>query len=289
MAQGTPRQLLIDFNAVRNSDLFSNHWLENRLPLEPEWKEVHAEAYAAIETLSELWKVQKKRVEKYDGEQMLEEQFIQPVLRALGWKDRMLYQTFLRGRKPDYALFLDDGQVEMALAKGKNHPDFWKSPVMLADAKAWAVSLDRKATVEAKREYPPEQIEWYLNNSQLDYAILTNGRLWRLVPRQHDPGQARFQTYLEVDLPQLLDERMEVLDSKVWPGFDDFLRFFLFFSPVAHRETAERPSLIRRARAGSSEYRLGVGAGLKQRVFDALSLCIEGFVRHEANSTRRTS
>lgn len=55
-----------------------------------------AEAYAAIETLTELWKVQKKRVEKYDGEQMLEEQFIQPVLRALGWKDRMLYQTFLR-------------------------------------------------------------------------------------------------------------------------------------------------------------------------------------------------
>ena len=65
--------------------------------------------------------------------------------------------------------------------------------VMVADAKAWAISLDRKATIDAKREYPPEQIEWYLNNSQLDYAILTNGRLWRLVPRQHDPGQARFQ------------------------------------------------------------------------------------------------
>jgi hypothetical protein len=104
MAQGKSAQLLLEFNAVRNSDLFSNHWLENRLPLEPEWTEARAEAYAAIETLTELWKVQKKRVEKYDGEQMLEEQFIQPVLRALGWKDRMLYQTFLRGRKPDYAL-----------------------------------------------------------------------------------------------------------------------------------------------------------------------------------------
>ncbi len=91
MAQGKSPQLLLEFNAVRNSDLFSNHWLENRLPLEPEWTEARAEAYAAIETLTELWKVQKKRVEKYDGEQMLEEQFIQPVLRALGWKDRMLY------------------------------------------------------------------------------------------------------------------------------------------------------------------------------------------------------
>jgi hypothetical protein len=76
MAQGKSPRLLIEFNAVRNSDLFSNHWLENRLPLEPEWAQVRAEAYAAIETLAELWKVQSKRVEKYDGEQMLEEQFI---------------------------------------------------------------------------------------------------------------------------------------------------------------------------------------------------------------------
>lgn len=84
MAHGKSPQLLIEFNAVRNSDLFSNHWLENRLPLEPEWAEARAEAYAAIETLSELWKVQRQRVEKYDGEQMLEEQFIQPVLPGAG-------------------------------------------------------------------------------------------------------------------------------------------------------------------------------------------------------------
>ena len=52
MAQGKSPQLLFEFGAVRNSDLFSNHWLENRLPLEPEWTELRAEALAAIGTLS---------------------------------------------------------------------------------------------------------------------------------------------------------------------------------------------------------------------------------------------
>jgi hypothetical protein len=60
-----------------------------------------------LEEIAELWKTQKKRVAKYGGEQGLEEAFIQPVLRALGWK--LKYQTFLQGREPDYALFLDEG------------------------------------------------------------------------------------------------------------------------------------------------------------------------------------
>jgi hypothetical protein len=148
--------------------------------------------------------------------------------------------------------------------------------------------LDRPSVVNNQREYPPEQIEWYLNNSLRDYAILTNGRLWRLIPRQHEPGQRRFQTFFECDLPRLLDDRLRLLDEQAkqtgrlfetWNGYEDFLRFFLFFSPVAFRETADgAPPLIRRAREGSNEYRVGVGEGLKQRVFDALALCIEGFL-----------
>ena len=97
---------------------------------------------------------------------------------ALGWK--LKYQAFLQGREPDYALFLSDEDHRNAIHAGRKSPEFWKFPKLLADAKAWHVSLDRPIVTSSQREFPPQQIEWYLNNSQLDYAILTNGQLWRL-------------------------------------------------------------------------------------------------------------
>ena len=285
------QQLVLSFLGVRNSELFSNHWLEHRLVLEPEWANSQDTADAALNQLVALWKVQRTRVEHYGTEQALEEAFIQPVLRALGWE--LNYQTFLRGRKPDYALFLDNEAYDAALHAGPKNAEYWDYPALVADAKAWDRPLDRPSVVNTQREYPPEQIEWYLNNSLRDYAILTNGRLWRLIPRQHDAGQRRFQTYFECDLARLLDDRLHLLEEQakqpgqlfdIWHGREDFLRFYLFLSPTAFRQGADgRPSLIRRAREGSNEYRLGVGEGLKQRVFDALSLCIEGFLSHPQN------
>jgi hypothetical protein len=79
------RQGNLPFGPVVNSGLFSNHWLEHRLRLEPDWKEQQARALQALQALSDLWRVQKARVEKYGDEQGLEEAFIQPVLRALDW------------------------------------------------------------------------------------------------------------------------------------------------------------------------------------------------------------
>jgi len=268
---------------IENSELFSNHWLTRRLALEPEWTECRAAASQALAQLAALWAVQKGRVESYGAEQALEQAFIQPVFQSLGW--RLLYQTYLRGRKPDYALFRTDTELESALAAGRTNPDFWKYPTIVADAKAWHVLLNRPTITDQQREYPPEQIEWYLTQSQLDYGILTNGRIWRLVPRIYDSGQPRFETYLECNLEALLDDRIRNLktEATVWYGFEEFLVFFLFFSPHGYVRTLERVPLVERARKGSSDYRLGVGDGLKERVFEALSLCIQGFLSHRPN------
>jgi type I restriction-modification system DNA methylase subunit len=277
-----PTQLTL-LGSIRNNELFSSHWLKNRLPLEPEWNECQRSAAEALKSIVELWQEQRSRVEQYGGEQSLEQAFIQPVLQALGWK--LIYQTHLRGRKPDYALFLDNAALDASLQAGRAHSDFWKYATVLADAKAWHVALDRPTITDQQREYPPEQIEWYLNNSLLNYGILTNGKRWRLIPRRYDPGQPRFQTYFECDLASLLDSRLSQSTRllTLWEGFDDFIQFFLFFAPSGFTSTLERPALVERARTGSSHYRIGVGDGLKQRVFEALRLCIEGFLSHEPN------
>jgi hypothetical protein len=164
---------------------------------------------------------------------------------------------------------------------GRKSPDFWTYPTIVADSKAWHVSLDRPSIIENQREYPPQQIEWYLDRSRLDFGILTNGKLWRLIPRG---PEKRFQTYLQLDLRSLLDEWTDYASIvKLTNLFNEFFSFYLLFSPAAFRETDGRTPLLKRAIEGSSEYRLGVGEDLKERAFEALRLCIEGFLSLTSN------
>lgn len=279
------RQMSLPLSPVRNCEFLSNHWLEHRLPLEPEWQEHRAAAVDSLRRLLDLWRVESTRVELYGDEAGLEEKFIQPVFEILGW--HLKYQPHLKGRDPDYALFLTDEALHAALNAGRTNPDFWPHAAAVADAKAWHISLDRPSREGAKREYPPEQIEWYLNHSLRDYGILTNGRLWRLVPRILGPTKPRFQTYIEVDLPRLLADLAPASGQlELGPtgrGFDEFLRFYLLFSPAGFSSFKARKPLLDRAVAGSSEYSLGVGEELKERVFEALRLCSEGFIKHGPN------
>src|SRR5688572_5689975 len=107
------RQLNLPFSFTRNRGLFSNHWFENRLPLEPEWAGLRDDALALLNDLLDLWNRERDRVERYGTEAPLEQAFIQPIFERLGWK--LIYQTYLQGRRPDYALFLDDASKDAAL------------------------------------------------------------------------------------------------------------------------------------------------------------------------------
>ena len=280
------RQTTLALSPVHNSNFLSNHWIAHRLPLEPEWNEKLEVAQVVLERLLGLWRSEKDRVAHYGDEAGLEEKFIQPVFKILGW--HLKYQTHLNGRQPDYALFLHDDDLTAAVQAGRTSPRFWEHAAAVADAKAWHISLDKPTRSGSAREYPPEQIEWYLNHSLKHCGVLTNGRQWRLVPRLLGPTKPRFQTFLEVDLPTLLESLVPPGGSlglgPSGPEYDDFLRFFLLFSPIAFASTHERKPLIQRAIDGSSEYSIGVGEELKDRVFEALRLCVEGFISHPENA-----
>lgn len=275
-------QRRFEFGPSRNSGLFSSHWLEHRLPLEPEPAETQAEAGRALADLASLWVRERDRVALYGDEPGLEHAFIQPVFAALGWK--LKYQTFLDRRKPDYALFLSDADHDAALAAGRESLDFWRSVAVVADAKAWHISLDHRIGRGAQKEYPPQQIEWYLERSRVDFGILTNGRVWRLYPREREPYQGRFETYFEFDLAAFLTEHAGATDLYSAESLlEDFQRFYLFFGPAGFSAKDDRVPLIRRAVQGSSEYRLGINEDVRERAFEALRLCVQGFLDHSAN------
>lgn len=279
------RQTLLPLSPVRNRDFLSNHWLEHRLPIEPEWEEQRPAALDALKRLQAVWRAEAQRVALYGDEAGLEEKFIQPVFECLGW--HLKYQAFLNRREPDYALFLSDADLHRAVVAGRTNPAFWESAAAVADAKAWHISLDRPTRLGGRREYPPEQIEWYLNHSLLDYGILTNGQIWRLVPRVLGPAKPRFETYLEVDLPALLRRLMpDGRQLDLGPSdadVSDFLRFYLLFSPAGFVSSGGHKRLLDRAVQGSSEYSIGVGEELKERVFEAQRLCVEGFLKFAPN------
>ena len=65
--------MTLPFSPVRNRDFLSNHWLEHRLPLEPEWLEQTESAQSVLERLLSLWHNEKNRVERYGDEAGLEE------------------------------------------------------------------------------------------------------------------------------------------------------------------------------------------------------------------------
>ena len=98
--------MLLPLSPLRNRDFLSNHWLEHRLPLEPEWREHQPAAHDGLQRLLSLWRVERARVALYGDEAGLEEKFIQPVFECLGW--HLKYQSYLDRREPDYALFLSD-------------------------------------------------------------------------------------------------------------------------------------------------------------------------------------
>ncbi len=276
-------QLRLQFGPALNSGLFSTHWLSHRLQLEAEWSDLREASNQTLDELAKLWKTERKRVEQYQNEQALEYGFIQPVLKLLGWTPN--YQTFLQGRKPDYALFHSDDALDSALAAGGKSPEFWDHATIVADAKAWSVSLDRRITSADQREFPPQQMEWYLDRSRLPFGILTNGQRWRLIPRERQPYQGRFDTYFEFRLCELLDRWLDrkrhLLEQQQLQ--EDFLQFFLFFSPNAFVAAPGRQPLVVRAIGGSSEYRLGIGDDLRERAFDAVRLCMQGLLDFAPN------
>lgn len=84
----------------RNSNLFSNHYLEKLVQSSPEWREEDSlkEAKAAIKQLYE----HKARVLENYNESQLEENFIRPVLRILGHHIGLALDT----RTPEYLRYL---------------------------------------------------------------------------------------------------------------------------------------------------------------------------------------
>ena len=122
---------------------------------------------------------------------------------------------------------------------------------------------------------PSFQIDNYLRATPPKWAILTNGRLWRLY---HEDSSVSMDSYYEVNLPDLIARIEETGDLSI------FKYFYLFFRREAFPETPLGPSFLDKIREESLAYAQKVGEDLEENVYRAMKVLAEGFIYESANS-----
>jgi hypothetical protein len=187
---------LVPQSPFNNSYLFSNHYLEKLVQNNPEWKkEEHVAAFSAIK------KVYTAQSAFFDGlkESQLEERFYTVIFKKI--LPFYEVQESSGPDSPDYAFFAAQESIDNA-HRSADSKSFFNGAFAIGEVKRWDIELDRFGKDRHdKRRNPSFQMWLYLNETGVNWGILSNGRKWRLY-RKDKP----LDVYFEVDLASLLEK-----------------------------------------------------------------------------------
>ena len=259
--------------AVKNQSLFSNYYLDSLIVEQTQWADTpNIESdYAAIKARFDAVAPNAEHL----NEAQTEHEFIQPLLEQLGHIFEVQPTLQAQGpKRPDYAFF-PSAEVHDAAQPHINTNQFFNTALAVGDAKAWSRNLDRKTQDGGdpfNNQNPNYQIDFYLRGADKDWGILTNGRQWRLYHRQ---TSYRLDNFYEVDLAALLSENGDL---------DAFRYFYSLFRRDAFIPDPSGTSFLNIVLGESQQYTVAVSDDLKNRVYDALRLLIDGFLKFPRNS-----
>ena len=241
--------------------LFSRYYLDEGVRQGSEWltlsdAEVEAFAAAARGFLAKVPASGKL------GEAETETLLIFPTLAALGWSHLPQQKgATRRDDVPDALLFLDAETQKHALTLPAGYGR-WKQAAVVNENKAWDLPLDRASGKTART--PASQALRYLRlgdehtGGALRWALLTNGRQWRL----YFAGAASMaDRFLEVDLPALVE------GADTPEGVARLRTFILFFRRAAFAPGPAGRSFLLAAMEEGREWQERVTADLSRAVF----------------------
>ncbi|MDF9745566.1 Eco57I restriction-modification methylase domain-containing protein [Natrinema salsiterrestre] len=116
---------------------------------------------------------------------------------------------------------------------------------------------------------PDYRIHEFLRETPARWAVLTNGRRWRLYRAS---GIPRPDAYYEIDLPAVLERDREA-----------FKYFYCFFRREAFLDGADGTCFCDEVANGSERFAEELAADLEETAADALAVLAEGFRRHPDN------
>jgi len=241
-----------------NRALFSDYYLNERLPNLPEWDDPARNQ--AFRIIRGLFADARRRFAGQDAP-TFRQQLIQPLLEALGFQ----VEIGPGGTDPDFRLF----------APASSNP---QSPDAFVLTYPWGRYLDGKdETRDAERpeENPGAQVVSLLEAGEAPWAIVTNGKIWRLYSAR---AHSRATNYYEIDL----EETLASPDSS-----QTFRYFYLFFraaafTPMEYLISGQPRTLgfLDWLLEESATYAQELGKRLKERVFEEIfPHFAEGFIQ----------
>jgi type II restriction/modification system DNA methylase subunit YeeA len=255
-----------------NRDLFSNYYLDEHLPETEEWDAISEdELQDAYDDITDLWEREKSTAPKRN-ESQLEEKFIRPMFRMLGIPFEVEESTDRTQRRPDYGFFDSEEAARDAFDRREEGGDFYENSVAVADAKRWGRPLDTRGSGEHERDFenPSYQIHVYLQETPARWAVLTDGKKWRLY---YAPTSHPLDSYYEIDLPTVLEKG----------DLEDFKYFYLFFRHEAFLEDAGGDSFLDDVYDESNVFAQELGEDLQDNIYEAIKVLSEGFLQYPDN------
>ena len=239
-----------------NRALFSDYYLNERLPELAEWRERPEEAYHRLRELLPQLRQQTSNM----GDDASACPRVESALEALGFEA----VGAGGGDDPYYRLYA---------------PGNPEKPIAVCLAYSWNRYLDGRdetRDVQTPDENPGARVVTILESGEAPWAIVTNGKLWRLYSAR---SHSRSTNYYEIDLQETL--------AMVDPN-EAFRYFWLFFrqSAFAIREVqrdgqARELSFLDRLLDESESYAKALGDRLKDRVFEQVfPHFARGFIEH---------
>lgn len=262
---GPARQDELRLSPVEYGGLFSENFLETRLPEWSEYREL--DCRELMDGIRLLWEREGPTLPEAN-EAQVEEHFVQPILDLLGhaWTPQAGYSTATGRSVPDYALFLNDEARLRAAQLPRNSLDRFHDAAALAEAKEFERPFNTRRGGRLNED-PHAQILRYLNETRVGWGILTNGRWWRLYSYE----RATQGHYYGADLVALLERG----------SADEFRRFAAFFTRSALEPDERGLCLLDRMLREAERSAIAVGNALERQVFEAVPLLATGLLAEE--------
>jgi type I restriction-modification system DNA methylase subunit len=258
-------QSTLSQNPYRNSNLFSGHYLKERVKELDEWEDAEG-VEAAFDQLQELWEKEDNLVAGHKEDPLIDK-WIEPVLEILG------HETIPEQTLPDGGGYIDrllyeseEVYREAAERKLKDDPrgTFSKASALL-EAKQWNANFTKRFSEDRQYRDASHQVKFYLERTpeNIQWGILTNGKKWRL----YGTKDYETQTFYEIDLPELLESGT----------VEDFKYFYLFFRLEAFKSVAG-DTFLDTVWNESETAAQELGEDLQDNVFTALRVLGKGFL-----------
>jgi type I restriction-modification system DNA methylase subunit len=258
---------------LKNSDsFFSDYYLERLFPDEELDTFPEDPAKAMLKDIGKQWAASRSGLATADAEQTNQQWFAPVAMPSLGIHAHQGVRIVAADEifEPAYVLaHCDLSDKPRPEYKGK---DAGRDLACLIWTLAWRDDLDAVPSDSAFDSPPVELIHRALTASDVRWAVLTNGRKFRLLNKEtaHKP-----RSFLEIDVTAIMDQRGE---EEALLAFRYFLGLFSGDSFIAR--DSRGATRLDRVVSESERHGRAISDELKENVFKALEELGDGFLQY---------